>query len=493
MTSHSRLLILLPIVLLGFQAWAQKAPSPDELTRAAESGRIYLVEQLLSRGADPDGVDGTGRTALLKAVESGDWAMTSRLLDAGAHPDLPGPDGFTPLMKAVRKSREDLALLLLVRGADPDFITRSESALSLSISAGEFGIARRLVEYGADGLLLADPDPSAPNPLGLPVLPVLLDARAWRDAASLRLFASPPDWDAAAGEGGFRWSLHRAARDNDWRAVRDKLDAGVSPDTVDERGVTPLMTASFFGHDSVTALLLQRGADPLLRDSLGRDALCYAALTGRGGTLSRLISAAAAKGGGLPEIRPEPAPMSASPLYYALIGHQREVLNSLLAAGYPPDVSDSEGITLLMFAAWLGDTYAVGRLLPLTDGTWSGGNLKEAVRDQAGRTALDWSLAAFRRDRESGRLLGEEDRGARNYPAARLLAGRHRNPEDYLTRPARDAHPDVITAWSPGSGAADRADDWRYLVPSPVPAVPGDGDLTLYRILRDEEPGTPAE
>ena len=54
--------------------------------------------------------------------------------------------------------------------------------------------------------------------------------------------------------------------------------------------------------------------------------------------------------------------------------------------------------------------------------------------------------------------------------------------------------PELINAWSPvlNSGGSDSGDDWRDKRPSPVPLVPGDGDLTFYRILRDEEPGIPS-
>ena len=147
---------------------------------------------------------------------------------------------------------------------------------------------------------------------------------------------------------------------------------------------------------------------------------------------------------------------------------------------------NEEGITLLMIAAWIGDVYAVERLLPISDG---------AAIDEAGRTALEWSLAAFERDRGTGREVGNPNRASGQYPVIRILAGRLRNPLVYSTQVAKDTSPEVIEAWSPGLkfGMADNADDWRDKRPSPVPGIPGDGDLKLYRILRDEEPGTPSD
>jgi ankyrin repeat protein len=492
------------LFLISLPLWPQKAPAPGELAQAAARGSLHDVEILLSRGADPDLADRDGVTALIYAAKNGDYALTERLLDAGADPDLADKGGNSPLIAAVLGSREDLVILLLDRKADPNLVTDMGSPLALALGRGDYEIAIRLVESGADGVDLANPEEGVVNPLKLPVLPVPLDARMWRDGASLRDFASSPDWDAALATGSDRWKLHRAARDNDWRALREELDGGASPDPQDVRGVTPLMTASFHGNESVAGLLLQRGADPQLRDSLGRNALCYAVLPGNRGMVRRLLSvmgnpAVSGSAAQNPVLQnPASVPPAAaaldsltgSPVYYALLENRQAVFDDLVSAGISTSPVDAQGTTLLMIAAWRGNAYAVNRLLPLTDGRW-GENPGPAAKDSAGRTALEWSLAAFRRDRETGRSLGNEDRGAINYPAVRLLADRLRDPESTVTIPAADTHPAVIASWSPGSGFGDSAADWRRAKPPIVPEIPGDGDLTLYRILRDEEPGTP--
>ena len=79
----------------------------------------------------------------------------------------------------------------------------------------------------------------------------------------------------------------------------------------------------------------------------------------------------------------------------------------------------------------------------------------------------------------------------RNYPVARILAARLRNPAVFTTQPTRDMNSVVIQSWAPGRDPVE-SDEWRDKKPSPVPSVRGDGDLTLYRILRDEEPGIPS-
>ena len=485
-----------------------------------KTGRI---DELLDSGTDIDSKDPRGRTALIHAVESGDFRTVERILAAGAHPDITGPDGVSPLTAAVLLGREDLVNLLLSIGADPDIISdgpsgpdgpsRPISPLSLAVDRGEFGIAGRLIEAGANGLYLAEA--GAANPLNLPRLSTSLDSRIHRGLARLRDNTDSPDWR------GEQWALHAAARNNRWFDAAAILDTAAPPragtsspnpafpapavnpqtaapqgpppgapaaprppfpfpnvvNAADSRGVTPLMTAVYHGSAAVVSLLLERGARIDGLDSDGRDALCYAAAAGHEDIFT-LLAASETRA-----FAPASPVLETSPYYWAVIAGHPHILNRLIAMGYPAPESGSGGITLLMTAAWLSDTFAVRALLPIVDDA--------ARRDDEGRSALEWSTAAFERDRRTGRETGRPDRGARNYPAARLLARRTKPPRRVQPLITTDAEPGVIEAWSPGGPPAapvrEQAAVWREKRPSPVPRRPGDGDLTLYRILRDEE------
>jgi hypothetical protein len=298
---------------------------------------------------------------------------------------------------------------------------------------------------------------------------VPLDSRIWRDMALLDDLSDSPDWNAVASAGGSKWNLHRAARDGDWFTVRANLDAGVNPDLPDPRGVTPLMSAARHANDAVVSLLLQRGADAALRDNEGNSVLAYAALGGDVRILSDLLTAVDGEDG----INDGPSEVNLrnTPLYYALISGNHSALGLLIDADYPADAVDEEEINALMIAAWLGDFYAVSKLLPVTDGIW-GDNPQPASLDDAGRSALDWSLAAFKRDRRSGRDIGSAVKAQRLYPVIRALAYRTRNPVIAATQPTGDVHEMVREAWSVGRNPTMAA-DWSMMVPSPVPDVPG--------------------
>jgi ankyrin repeat protein len=468
---------------------AQRAPAPGELATAVLLEDISRIDSLLSRGADPDQPDLSGDTALIYAVKSGRYELVYRILSSNANPDVTGAQNFTPLMESVLLSREDLVILLLSGGADPNKITdtisphpRAVSALSLAINRGERDIAGLLFNEGADSLRLANPAEDVPNPLNLPELEVPLDGRFWWNIALVKDRANSPDWDAGLNAGlnagNDNWNLHRAARDNNWRQVRDEADEGESLDKQDALGVTALMTAAWHGNDAIVSLLLQRGADPLIVDNGGRNALVYAAAAGSIGTMNKLLPAVDIDSYNRSLISGN---LEETPFYFAVGCGQHTILDLLLDAGLSPAGIDTEGINTAMLASWIGDTYATGRMLPFNNGS----------RDQAGRTALEWSLAAFDRMRQTGREVGDPDRGARLYPVVRLLAGRTRNPLIYSTQPAADVDPIVMEAWSPGLNPS-AADNWRDKKPSPVPLRPGDGDLTLYRILRDNEQEKPS-
>ena len=506
---------LILLIALGAPApRAQRIPL-EPMENLVKTGRI---DELLDSGTDIDSKDPRGRTALIHAVESGEFRTVERILAAGAHPDITGPDGVSPLSAAVLLGREDLVTLLLSVGADPDMISdgpsgpdgplRPVSPLSLAVDRGEFGIAGRLIEAGANGLYLAEA--GAANPLNLPLLSTSLDSRIHRGRARLRDNTDSPDWR------GEQWALHTAARDNRWFDAAAILDKAAGPgaaalgvnlqapasgaaapsspaagtsspgpplpgpgvvNAADSRGVTPLMTAVYHGGGAVVSLLLERGARIDALDSDGRDALCYAAAAGHEDILS-LLAASETRA-----FAPASPVLETSPYYWAVIAGHPHILKRLIAMEYPAPESGSGGITLLMTAAWLSDTFAVRALLPVVDDA--------ARRDDEGRSALEWSAAAFERDRRTGRETGRPERGARNYSAARLLARRSKPPRRVQPLITPDADPGVIEAWSPGGSPAapvrEEAAVWREKRPSPVPLRPGDGDLTLYRILRDEE------
>lgn len=85
------------------------------LTFAIDSRNHEMIEWLVRQGADIEGGDQMGYTALACAAASGDVAMVRTLLDLGANPN--GDVQFSSVIE--QASNREVVLLLLEAGADP--------------------------------------------------------------------------------------------------------------------------------------------------------------------------------------------------------------------------------------------------------------------------------------------------------------------------------------------------------------------------------------
>ncbi|WP_257454206.1 ankyrin repeat domain-containing protein [Archangium lipolyticum] len=166
------------------------------LTEALEAGNLEVVELLLARGSQPNiqtlwqavncqhekckplpalfvksGVDinavlevSRGNTALHLASGRMPPAVTETLLALGADPNRKNTAGIMPLQIAVKENPR-AAWLLVDRGAQLDVLdTYGWTPLMVALWAEEFGLARRMVEAGAD-LSLRYPSNGENHPL----------------------------------------------------------------------------------------------------------------------------------------------------------------------------------------------------------------------------------------------------------------------------------------------------------------------------------------
>ncbi len=155
----------------------------DQLLDAAAAGNTAKIAELLSRGADLEGNDTAGRTAVINAAWRGEqevvdllveldadlnvadyegrtavsWAASNghtdivrRLLENGARPAIADNEGLTPLMRAAWNGHQDVVRLLIDAGtplSETDEV--GKSALDYAIEGGHRDIARVLRAMGA--------------------------------------------------------------------------------------------------------------------------------------------------------------------------------------------------------------------------------------------------------------------------------------------------------------------------------------------------------
>ena len=130
--------------------------------------------------------------------------------------------------------------------------------------------------------------------------------------------------------------LHEAARLGRDDVIPALLQAGAALEAHDAKGYTPLILASYHGHESTTILLLDHGADPDGQDAgRGNTPLMGVAFKGYVGIAHLLLTAGA--DANQRNLAGQTALMNA-----VMFGHVT-IAETLLAAGADPNVVDVAG------------------------------------------------------------------------------------------------------------------------------------------------------
>eukprot|EP00281_Chroomonas_sp_CCMP1168_P018489 CAMPEP_0206234900 /NCGR_PEP_ID=MMETSP0047_2-20121206/12847_1 /ASSEMBLY_ACC=CAM_ASM_000192 /TAXON_ID=195065 /ORGANISM="Chroomonas mesostigmatica_cf, Strain CCMP1168" /LENGTH=653 /DNA_ID=CAMNT_0053659037 /DNA_START=51 /DNA_END=2012 /DNA_ORIENTATION=- len=122
------------------------------LMRAADLGRVDIVEALLVAQAKADIRDKNGVSALTTAVAKGHFDVVEVLVAAGASVDQQAANGVTPLMLACLRGNLDVVEGLLAAGANPNIKTPETllTPLMRASASGHVEIVRALLVAGAD-------------------------------------------------------------------------------------------------------------------------------------------------------------------------------------------------------------------------------------------------------------------------------------------------------------------------------------------------------
>ncbi|MBW3600749.1 MAG: ankyrin repeat domain-containing protein [Planctomycetes bacterium] len=177
------------------------------LAALAVRNALAEVEILLDYGADPNRVDGSGRTALTAAAGVGDVEMIKLLLDRGAEFHVPGAQ--SPMCTAAACGRIEALRLLAARGAD----------------------VNRPNHHGNPPLHL--------NLRRQPIFEMLLELGA--DINAVNAHGQTP--------------LHMAAEGGDLELMTRLLNRGADPGRMNAEGETPLAIAARLGPQAIVELL----------------------------------------------------------------------------------------------------------------------------------------------------------------------------------------------------------------------------------------------
>ncbi len=234
-----------------------------------------IVDELLRRGADPSAASGDGWAPLHAAAMAGHVDLARRLLAAGAGRDgaLMGARGGTPLALALFYAKTEVAELL----ADPPLPDGLRTAAALGRPIDRFIQGDHLTPQAAEGTDFYRPLPLFPPWERTKDRQELLDealtwsARNDQCESMARLVALGASVNAVPYRGTpLLWAVYgdRVA------AATWLLDHGADPNLRHDfggaqhgRGAVALHLAAQYGCLKCLRLLLERGADPTIRDA----------------------------------------------------------------------------------------------------------------------------------------------------------------------------------------------------------------------------------
>ncbi len=237
----------------------------DEMTllmHAAANGNIYIMELLISKGADIDVMSQFGMTALSYAIMYEQLACCHRLLKLGADPNIPiSYNG--PLMIAIPRQKSDnFVKLLLEFGANtgvPGFLhsiveSGKHSLLELLLSQTTLDVNKKCSKS-----LYAD----------LGSTPLHVSAKLGNMQCVDILLKAGAQVDAKDNCG--QTALHVATAYGHVKTVRQLIDSGSDVNSKDNTfsSLTPCHIAAQLGHVSCLRMLIESGANPNATDRDG--------------------------------------------------------------------------------------------------------------------------------------------------------------------------------------------------------------------------------
>lgn len=375
--------VLIP--LLAVASMAQTARD-ERIANAAERRDVKAVQTLLAQGADVNGRQGDGATALHWAAHSDDLETVERLLRAKASVDVANDLGVTPLALASETGNAAMVERLLQAGANPNSGTASgETALMTAARTGSVGAVQALLARGADvnakeqthgqtALMWAvsNGHPSIVRAL----LEKKADVHARSTVRSRVLHTGNRFGDRNESKGvatlalGGYTPLLFAARQGDVESGTLLLAAGANPNDKAPVGTTALVVAAHSGNGAFAMKLLEAGADP--NDAgAGYTALHAAILRGDVELVRALIARKADVNAPIAKGTPSryyskdwalngTALAGATPLWQAARYGDVATMKLLAAAGADPKFAMADGTTVLIAAVQANHGFGTG-------------------------------------------------------------------------------------------------------------------------------------
>ncbi|KAJ5086114.1 hypothetical protein N7532_010885 [Penicillium argentinense] len=206
------------------------------------------------------------KESFISSIQMGGAYSVKLALDKGADVNTMNHHNQTALMVACSFGHEDVVKLLLDYGADTAKVSmKRETALGVAAARGMESIVRVLLAHGAN------------MNSGMNAKPALIEAASSGYENIVRLMLDRGANPNAMGTGGLS-ALTEAAMNGHVNICRLLLDNGARTEQPNSSltGRTALWKAVYQGRTAVVELLMERGADPLWKDTAGKTVLSLA-------------------------------------------------------------------------------------------------------------------------------------------------------------------------------------------------------------------------
>lgn len=342
------------------------------LADAVEANSIEKIEAAIASGAELNGSQIDGMTALHWACYHDSTELAGRLIDLGADVNARNRYGVSPLYLASLNGNKKIVTRLLAESVDPNTaINGGESALMTAARSGSLGSVKALIKAGADLDATERNGQTA----------IMWAAHEGHADVTRFLLESGADYETPLDSGYTPFLF--AVREGHHDIVHLFLDAGVDINAVTKpkrtekkspnAGTSPLLLAVENGHYDLAIELLERGANPndtstgasvlhaltwIRKPDIGESASGDPAPQGSGRRNSdQFIRELIVKFGADPNLRLEKGKnnlIGATPFYLAADRADLPYMKLLVELGADPHIVTKKGTTALLAAAGIG-------------------------------------------------------------------------------------------------------------------------------------------
>ena len=240
---------------------------------AAALNNVKTVEFLLSKGADPFLKTNEGRTALFFTAQGFHTDVIKLMLSRGLEIDSQDDQGLTTLMWAAVLANLPAVRCLLEKGADPLLTANNGwSSLHFASCGANTATVETLLSYGIDVNVKTDS-----IILMTPLMVAITNQNMEAVKCLLENGADPLVECGLIRHSSLFFALYFGNSESTVLfMIEAMLSSGLNINAQSSNGWTALMCATFLKKREVFDFLLSKGADPSLKDKVGRTVLHHA-------------------------------------------------------------------------------------------------------------------------------------------------------------------------------------------------------------------------